>query len=129
MEIVMSKTTTQFDKFIKDTTDFSSQYSDACSKSTTIMMKGFEDILGTMVSLVQTSSEKQAKFAKQAMGSKTINEFAEVQNKLVQSNFDDFVAGATKMSEIGVKLFTDSVEPVNAEVTKVIKKATQGMAA
>lgn len=125
----MSKTTTQFDKFIKDTTDFSSQYSDACSKSTTIMMKGFEDILGTMVSLVQTSSEKQAKFAKQAMGSKTINEFAEVQNKLVQSNFDDFVAGATKMSEIGVKLFTDSVEPVNAEVTKVIKKATQGMAA
>ncbi len=125
----MTKTATQFDKIMKDTTEFGSQYSDACTKSTAIMMKGFEDIVGTVMSLAQSSAEKQAKFVKEAMGSKTINEFAEIQNKIVQTNFDDFMAGATKISEIGVKVLTDSSEPVNAEINKVVQKATKAMAA
>ncbi len=128
----MSKTTqtaTQFDKIIKDTTDFGAQYSDACTKSSAIMMKGFEDIFGTVVSMAQSSAEKQAKFVKEAMGSKTINEFAEVQNKIVQANFDDFMAGATKISEIGTKVLTESSEPVSAEINKVVQKATKSMAA
>ena len=125
----MSKTATQFDKMIKDTTDFGSQYSDACTKSSAIMMKGFEDLIGTVMSLTKDSAEKQAKLVKEAMSSKTINEFSEIQNKIVQTNFDDFVAGATKISEIGTKLLTDSSEPVNAEINKVVKKATKAMAA
>lgn len=125
----MSKTATQFDKIIKDTTDFGTQYSDACTKSSAIMMKGFEDIFGTVMSLAQNSAEKQAKFVKEAMGSKTINEFAEVQNKIVQTNFDDFMTGATKISEIGTKVLTESSEPVSAEINKVVQKATKSMAA
>jgi len=129
MEIIMSKTTTQFDKIIKDTADFNTQYSDACSKSCAIMMKGFEDILGTVMSLSQSSAEKQAKLVKEAMSSKTVNEFAEVQNKIAQENFDDLMSGATKISEISVKLLTDSSEPVSAEINKVVQKATKSMAA
>ncbi|MGN7437817.1 MAG: phasin family protein [Alcanivorax sp.] len=125
----MSKSTTQFDKLMKETTDFGTQYSDACTKSSAIFMKGVEDIIGTVMSLAQSSAEKQANFVKEAMGSKTINEFAEVQNKIVQANFDDFMAGATKISEIGVKVLTDSAEPVNTEINKAVQKATQAMAA
>ncbi len=125
----MSKTATQFDKIIKETTDFSTQYSEACSKSCSIMMKGFEDILGTVMTLSQSSAERQSKLIKEAMSSKTINEFAEVQNKIVQANFDDFMSGATKISEISVKLLTDSSEPVSTEINKVVQKATKAMAA
>ncbi len=125
----MSKTATQFDKIIKDTADFSTQYSEACSKSCAIMMKGLEDILGTVMSLSQSSAEKQAKLIKEAMSSKTINEFAEVQNKIIQTNFDDMMSGATKISEISVKLLTDSSEPVSAEINKAVQKATKAMAA
>ena len=125
----MSKSTTQFDKLIQETTDFGTQYSDACTKSSAIFMKGVEDIIGTVMSLAQSSAEKQAKFVKEAMGSKTINEFAEVQNKIVQANFDDFMAGATKISEISVKVLTDSSEPVSSEINKAVQKATQAMAA
>lgn len=125
----MSKTATKLDQMIKDSTKFTSQYSDACTKSTTILMKGIEDIVETAMSLMQSSTEKQANFVKQAMSSKNINDFAEVQNKIAQENFDDFVAGATKISEISAKILTDSAEPVNAELNKVIQKATNAMAA
>ncbi len=121
----MSKIATpQFDEIMKGATDFGSQYTQAYSKSNAIFMKGIEDIMGEVMSLAKDSAEKQAEYVKTAMSSKTINEFAEVQNKIAKSNYDDFVAGATKISEIGKKLIEDSAAPVNAEVTKAVKKAT-----
>ncbi len=125
----MSKTQTQLDKFLKETNDFGSQYTDACTKSSAIFMKGCEEMFGAIFSIAQSTAEKQSKFAKEAMGVKTINEFAEVQNKIVQANFDDMVSGATKISEISTKLLTESAEPVNAQMTKVMKKASESMAA
>jgi phasin family protein len=129
MENTMTKSTIAFDKLTKDAADMSREYSDACVKSSTILMKGFENIMGALVSMAQTSAEKQARFLKEAMSSKTINEFAEVQNKIAQANFDDFMSSATKISEMGVKVLTESSEPVNSQMTKAIQKATESMAA
>ncbi|MBI1300817.1 MAG: hypothetical protein GC137_04070 [Alphaproteobacteria bacterium] len=133
MEEMMSKTTTktapQFDKIIKDTADFGAQYSDACSKSSAIWMKGVEDIMSAMTNLAQTTAEKQAAFVKEAMGSKTFSEFAHVQNKMAQTSFDDFMTGATKISEISAKILTDSVEPVSAQMSEAVQKASKAMAA
>ncbi len=122
-------TTNQFDRMMKDTSEFNAQYSDAYSKSSAIAMKGFEDIVGAVMSLAQDTAEKQASYFKEAMSVKTINEFAEVQNKVAQANFDDFMSGMTKISEISVKVLSESVEPVNAQMTDAIHKATQAMAA
>ncbi len=120
---------TQFDKFAKEANDLGAQYTDAYTKSSSILMKGCEEIFGAVISMAQKSAEKQAKFAKEAMSSKTINELAEVQSKIAQANFDDFVAGATKISELSTKIITDSSEPVNAQITKSIKKASESVAA
>ncbi len=124
-----TQTQTQIDKFLQETSEFGTQYTDACTKSGKIFMKGCEEMFGTFFSLAQSSAEKQSKFAKEAMSVKTINEFAEVQNKIAQANFDDFVSSATKISEISTKILTDSAEPVNAQMTKVIKKASESVAA
>lgn len=124
-----NKTATQFDQLMKETSDFGAQYSDACTKSSAILMKGFEDIMGTVVSLAQSTAEKQAGFMKEALSVKTINEFAEMQSKIAQANFDDFMNGATKISEISVKTLTDSAEPVNEQITKAMQKASKTMAA
>lgn len=133
-EKIMSKKNQAFDKasfekFTKESADFGREYSEAMAKAGSIFMKGLEDMTGALVSMAQTSAEKQAKFAKEAMSIKTINEFAEVQNKIVQSNFDDFMAGFTKISEMGVKLLSEGTEPVNAQITKVIQRASESMAA
>ena len=123
------KNATPFDSFAKDAADMSREYSEACVKSSTILMKGMEDIMTTAMSLAQKSAEKQAQFIKEVMGSKTINEFAEVQNKVAQANFDDFMASATKITELSTKVLTESAEPVNAHFGKTIKKASDSIAA
>lgn len=124
-----ANTNVPFDAFAKEAAEIGREYSEACVKSGSILMKGMEDMVGIVMSLAQSSAEKQAQFIKEAMSSKTINEFAEVQNKIAQSNFDDFMAGATKLTEIGTKLLTETAEPVNAQIGKAIKRASEAVAA
>jgi phasin family protein len=125
----MSKSSNPLDQLIKNSTEFGNQYSDACTKSTSILMKGLEDIVGTATSLIQSSTEKQTNFVKQVMSSKDINQFAEIQGKIVQESFDDLLSGITKISELSIKVLSDSSEPLNAELNKAVKKATSSMAA
>lgn len=125
----MSKTANPLDQMIKNSTEFGSQYSDACTKSTTILMKGLEDIVEAATSLIQNSTEKQTKYMTQAMTSKNINELADIQGKMFQDNLDDLLSGLTKISEMSIKVLSDSSEPLNAELNKAVKKATSSMAA
>lgn len=134
MENIMSKTaaafdTKAFDKMAKETADFGRECSEACAKANAILVKGMEEIMGAVASIAQSSAEKQAKFAKEAMSSKTINEFAEIQNKIAQTSFDDFMSSFTKLSEMSVKVLTEGAEPMNAQIVKAIQRATDTMAA
>jgi phasin family protein len=79
--------------------------------------------------ICQDAGEKSQAAAKSVMSCKTINEFADVQTKLAQASFDEFMTNATKISEKGVKLCTDAFEPINDQVGKAIKKASDAMAA
>ncbi len=126
----MSKIATpQFEKILKETSDFNTCYSEACSKSGAIFMKGMEDIMSEVMSLAQGASEKQAELVKEIMSIKNVSELSEIQNKLMKSGFDDFVSGATKISEISAKVLTDSAQPVNEQIKQAAKKATKSMAA
>lgn len=129
MEKVMTQSKTQMDKLTQDAANMSREGAEAFSKSLGIFAKGFEDIMRTSVSLAQNAAEKQAEYAKEIMGSKTINEFAEVQTRIAQANFDDFMAGATQISELSTKVLTEASEPLNKQATKAVKKASEAMAA
>lgn len=118
-----------FDEITKQTNEFSQQCSDACAKSGELYAKGFETIFGEMMNIAQASAKKQAKFVKEALGSKTINEFAEVQNKIIQDNFDEFMANTTKLSELSIKVALETSEPLNEQINKLIQKSSQAMAA
>jgi hypothetical protein len=39
------------------------------------------------------------------------------------------MAGATKISELSVKVLTECAEPLNEQITKTIRKGTESMAA
>lgn len=130
LEIVkMTKTPFQFDQLAQDAADAGREGFEAFVKSGTIFAKGFEDLIKTAANLSQDAAEKQAEYAKQLMASKTLNEFAETQNKIAQANFDQFMAGATKLSEMSVKVLSDGSEPINAQVNKAMQKANKTMAA
>lgn len=129
MEKMMFQGQPQFEKLAQDASAQSREHIEAVIKSTTIFAKGFEDIMRMSMSMAQEAAERQGKFMKEVLSSKTLNEFTEVQNKVAQTNFDEFMSGATKITEMSVKLMTDAAEPMNAQMNKGIKKATQKMAA
>ena len=129
METVMTQTTKQFEAFFQDTNSAGREGYEAFVKSSTIFAKGFEEIFKAGVALAQESAEKQTQYIKDAMSAKTLNEFTETQNKIAQANFDDFMAGATKISELSAKLLTEASEPINEQVAKGMQKATKSMAA
>lgn len=125
METIMTKGQTQFEQIAQDANDFSREGFEAFQKSLSILAKGSEEFFKTAMSIAQTSAEKQQQYMKDAMGSKTLNEWAETQNKIAQASFDDFMAGATKLSELSVKVLTDSSQPINEQATKAMNKTTK----
>lgn len=119
----MNTTNKQFEKFTQDAANAGQEQIEALVKSGTIFAKGMEDILKTCMNIAQSSTEKTQEAAKTIMACKTLNEFTEAQSKLAQDSFDDFMATATKLSELSIKVATDSLEPINDQVGKTMKKA------
>ncbi len=129
MEKTMTKGKNQFDSFTQDAVKGGKEQVDAVIQTGNVFMKGFEDMTKACMSWAQSSAEKNSQAVKALMSCKTINEFAETQNKWAQQNFDDFMAGATKMSELGVRVTTEALEPINDQFSKSIRKAVDSMAA
>ena len=119
----------QFDQFTKEAADLNREGIDAVVKSGTIFAKGIESIMKETMSFAQTATEKQMQLAKDALTSKTINEFSDAQNKIAQNSFDDFMSGTTKITELGVKVLTEAIEPINDQIQKSVQKATDAVAA
>lgn len=125
----MNQGKTQFDKITFDASDLSRAGYDAFMKSGNIFAKGFEEIIRQSMALAQSSAEKQGQLMKAALSSKTLNEWTEIQSKIAQASFDDFMAGATKISEMSVKLLSESAEPLNQQMTKSMSKGMKKAAA
>lgn len=129
MENPMIKGNKQFDKMAQEAAATGQEQMDAFMKSCTIWGKGMEEMMQTCIEMAQTAGEKSQAAAKSVMSCKTLNEFTDVQTKLAQSSFDEFMTNVTKISEKGVKLCTDAMEPINDQMGKAIKKASSTMAA
>jgi hypothetical protein len=58
-----------------------------------------------------------------------LNEFTDVQTRMAQASFDEFMTNSTRLSEKAVKLMTEAMEPINDQMGKSIKRASDTMAA
>lgn len=119
----------KFEKISQDAGSVARDAAEACSRSSNIFWKGYESLFKTCLSMTQDMMEKQSSFVKRAMSSKTLNEFTEIQNEAAQENFNDLMSGATRVSEICIKLCTDSFQPINDQISKSARKASSSMAA
>jgi phasin family protein len=129
MESMMTNYKAQYEKFSGDATDSMRQGIESCVKSSTTFAKGAEQIVKTLTELAQGSSQRNAEAMKALMASRTLNEFAEAQNKIAQQNFEEAMSAATKISEMTIKLCTEAMEPINGQVAKAVKKASSSIAA
>lgn len=129
METLMSTTKDTFEKFKSEATSSSRQGLEALSKSGAVMTQGFEQFFKTYVAIAQASAERQGEAFKQLLACKTLNEVTEAQNKMAQDNFEELMQATTKLSEISIKIATEVFEPINEEVSKNVKKASEKVAA
>ena len=118
-----------FEKLTSDAAASSKEHLDALAKSGALLSKGSEELIKTYIGLVQNSAEKSSEAVKSLMACKTLNELTETQNKLAQDSFETFMSGFTKLSELTVKLANTSLEPINTQFTKSMKKASEAAAA
>lgn len=129
METTMFTGNKQIEKITQDATTAAQSQVDALVKSSTIFAKGMEDIIKTCMEIAQAAGEKNQNLAKTMMSCKTLNEFTDVQTKVAQASFDEFMTNATKISEKGVKLCSDCMEPINDQMGKAMKRAKDSIAA
>jgi len=121
----MKNTTQQFDAYTKEAVDFARQNMDAAKKSGEIFVNGFEGIMKASMEMMRSAAEKQASYVQDSMSSKTVNEFTDIQGKLMQSSFDDFMEGVTKISEMTVKTLSDASEPMNEQLNKAVNSVNK----
>jgi len=124
MENPMLKGNKQVEQLAQDAAAMGQDQINAIMKSSAIFAKGMEDIMKTCMEICAEAGEKGQTVAKSVLSCKTLNEFTEVQTKLAQASFDDFMTNATRISEKGVKLCTEAFEPINDQVGKAMKKAS-----
>jgi len=129
METLMTKSKEHMEKISNEAANIGKESMDAWMKSGSIFMKGYEDMFKTYFGLAQKTAEKNGEALKTLLACKTVNEYAEVQNRLAQQGFDDFMTGATKISELGIKLASEGFAPINDQVGKAVKKASDAVAA
>lgn len=118
-----------FDKISQDAGAIGRETTEALSKASTLYQKNCETIMKACMSFTQDLIEKQTQYTKKALSSKTLNEFTELQSEAAQEGFNDFMTGATRISELCVKAATDCIEPINDQMNRTIRKATEAMAA
>lgn len=123
MESIMTKSPLNFEQFAQQAAEQSKQSVEAAVKSANIWANGCEEMMKTYMKVMQDSSTRQTEAFKTLMSCKTVNELTEAQNQLAQRAYDDMVSSATKMSEISTKIATDSLQPLNEQVSKAMKKA------
>jgi phasin family protein len=123
MDTNMFKGNMQMNKMTQDATSMGQSSVDALTRSSAIFAKGMEDIMKTCMEIAQEAGEKNQTIAKTMMSCKTMNEFTDMQTRLAQSSFDEFMTNATRISEKAVKLCTDTFQPINDQMGKSIKRS------
>lgn len=123
METTMNSLKEQMEKMSGGATESAREGIENLTKSGATFTKGAEQMMKTITTVVQESSQRNAEAIKAMMACKTLNELTEAQNKMAQQNFEDMMSTMTKMSEMTIKLCKEAMEPMNAQMTKAMNGA------
>lgn len=129
VEQMMNTSKNQYEKIAQDAQNAGRHSMEAMVKCGTVLSKGAEQWMKIATQMSQESWEKSSENLKSLMACKTITELTEAQNKLAQQSFEDMMQAATRLSELSIKICTEAFEPINDQLAKSIKKASESMAA
>ncbi len=85
-----------------------------------IWAKGYEDLGKAYFSFAQDTAERGAEVAKEIMKAKTVQDVISVQTDFAKKRFDQVVADSTKMSELSVKVATETMQPLQKQFDSAV---------
>ena len=95
---------------------------DALVAYNSAVTKGFENLVKGLLSFGQKSFEGSVAATKDMLACKTVQEFVDWQSGIARAHFDQFVAEATKISELGVKTAQEATQPISERVHVTVEK-------
>jgi hypothetical protein len=108
-------TTPSFEDFQK----FSKQQLDAVNAATATVAKGLQEIAAESSDYSKKAFAASSAVVEKLLGAKSVESAIQIQTEYAKSAYEGFVAQATKMNEIYVKLASEAFKPVETAIAKV----------
>lgn len=125
----IEKATKAATKQAEDMAEISKSGFEAWMKSMNTYMDGATTMFKTWTTYNNDLREKQANAMKELMACKTLNDVTETSTRVMQQSMEQSMTCATDISEKGVKLCMQTMEPINDQISKgfqkTIKNATK----
>jgi phasin family protein len=113
-------------KGLDEMTTFNKSSVDAFVRSASAASKGFEAIGTEVFAYSKQSVEDAMTAAKAAMGSRSVQEFIEINTVFAKSAFDTYVGRVTKLGEMATSTAKDTFEPINGRMSALIEIVQAG---
>ncbi len=88
----------------------------------TTFLRGWEELTRSVVGLTQTQVETGLQTATALLGAKTLAELSELQKTYTKTAFDTAVSEASRLSELAIRIASETAEPLNARVTATVEQ-------
>ncbi len=108
-------TTPSFEDFQK----FSKQQLDTVNAATATVAKGLQEIAAETSDYSKKTFAASSAVVEKLLGAKSVESAIQIQTEYAKSAYEGFVAQATKMNEIYVKLASEAFKPVETAIAKV----------
>jgi hypothetical protein len=105
--------------------DFGREPLAALAESQAALARGLEALSAEMVGLTLSGIDTAARAASKMLGIRTLCDAIEVNTRFTCSSFDTLIAGSARLSELGVKLATETSQPLFSQLGKDWTKAAR----
>lgn len=126
----------QFDQMKSKSQDAANQYNaflnkatQAAEKSRNRLAAGAEECSKTIASMTQSNMQRANEALRSLMACKSLNEYADVQNRLFKQNFEAMSSETAKLVEQVTKTVASASEPLNDLAASAMNEAKKSMAA
>lgn len=116
-------------KNYEDILGFGKENVEAVIRATTIFAKGMQEASKTGFQTTQETIEESVAVTKAILGARSLKEVVDLQTSFVKTSFDKFVAEGGKLSETGIKLAEEALEPINERMNATVSKLLKPIAA
>jgi len=111
-------TTPSFEDFQK----FSKQQLEAVNTATATVAKGLQEIAAESSDYSKKAFVASSAVVEKLLGAKSVESAIQIQTEYAKSAYEGFVAQASKVNEIFVKLASEAFKPVETALAKVQAK-------